>query len=283
MPSGDFGADATLPVDPWVLGRITRRRQPHRGHDQIVDTSDAMLRALAQRVARRARAGCTRAASTGEIVRGAVRPCRVKGPVPESVDGRLEGDGALGLAVTRSSFRAPIWTRSRAASARFTVRAARYRWLGRALGLAALLRRRALRLRNGVVELVRSLGGWCTRSSKRAFFEHRGERREGRVSFVCNIVIPDPRSLLLISDKQARLEACRRGGVSDVRVDRAHASRAYPVHRRTHPSSLYLPTITSSRTTRRLRSTSASTSRCITRSRSRCSRWKWARRSSRCG
>jgi replicative DNA helicase len=62
----------------------------------------------------------------------------------------------------------------------------------------------SLRLADNVVTLARSLGAWCSRNSKRTTFTHRGERREGRESFVLTIAHPAPRSLFLLSDKQLR-------------------------------------------------------------------------------
>jgi replicative DNA helicase len=63
------------------------------------------------------------------------------------------------------------------------------------------------RLAADVVELVRSLGGWCSVRPKRPHYSHEGQRLEGRECFTCTIHHPDPRSLLLLSDKQARTPA----------------------------------------------------------------------------
>lgn len=63
----------------------------------------------------------------------------------------------------------------------------------------------SFRLAKDVVELVRSLGGWCTLSDKRPSYTYKGEKKEGRTSFVLNIHHPDPRSLFRLSEKRARL------------------------------------------------------------------------------
>ncbi|APV50497.1 replicative DNA helicase [Betaproteobacteria bacterium GR16-43] len=56
-----------------------------------------------------------------------------------------------------------------------------------------------------VVDLVRSLGGWCSLRDKRTHFSHKGEKREGRTAYVLNINHPEPRSLLRLSHKRDRL------------------------------------------------------------------------------
>ena len=57
--------------------------------------------------------------------------------------------------------------------------------------------------REDVIELVRSLGGWCSMTRKRTSFSYRGERRAGREAFVLTITHPEPRSLFLLSRKAA--------------------------------------------------------------------------------
>jgi replicative DNA helicase len=67
------------------------------------------------------------------------------------------------------------------------------------------------RLAADVAALVRSLGGWCSITSKRPHFRGAtGERREGRRAFVCHIAHPQPSDLLLLSEKAVRLAASRR-------------------------------------------------------------------------
>jgi replicative DNA helicase len=63
------------------------------------------------------------------------------------------------------------------------------------------------RLAEDVAELVRSLGGWCSISEKQPHFRgaHDTARRPGLPAHVCHIHHPEPRSLLLQSEKLARL------------------------------------------------------------------------------
>ena len=97
------------------------------------------------------------------------------------------------------------------------------------------------KLAHNVVELVRSLGGWCTVSSKRTSYTYLGEKKEGRRAYVCNIHHDDPKSLVLLSHKRDRAPAKpeRRWRPVFVSIDPSgvEETRCIAV---THPSRLYI-------------------------------------------
>ena len=97
------------------------------------------------------------------------------------------------------------------------------------------------RLARDVVELVRSLGGWCTVRPKRTTYTYLGVKREGRSAYVCNIHHDDPKSLVLLTHKQNRalsrpVRAWRPVFVS-IEPTRVAETRCISV---THPSGLYI-------------------------------------------
>jgi replicative DNA helicase len=97
------------------------------------------------------------------------------------------------------------------------------------------------RLATDVASLVRSLGGWCRTRSKRTRFSYRGEQREGRECFVCTIHHPDPKSLMLLSEKQVRaLDTplrCKRPTFAAIEPSRVCPTQCIAV---SHPSRLYV-------------------------------------------
>jgi replicative DNA helicase len=96
-------------------------------------------------------------------------------------------------------------------------------------------------LAKDVASLARSLGGWCSVAEKATTFTYRGERRAGRVAYVCNIHHPDPTSLFLLSDKQRRLPArprrSKRPTFASIVPTREAEAQCISV---SHPSRLYV-------------------------------------------
>src|SRR5687767_10714491 len=60
-------------------------------------------------------------------------------------------------------------------------------------------------LARDVVELVRSLGGWCSvRRRTTPFPDTHGTRKDGRPAFVCNIQCGAPKTIVSLSAKRGR-------------------------------------------------------------------------------
>ena len=222
-------SDVELPVDPWVLGALL-------GDGDLTQTTirfstggrrDARASGRARRADVRARA-CRRPRLSDRAAasRPPARPCR-HGANPLTPAIR-----ALGLWGRRSheKFIPRRVSRRRASAApRRAARPARHRRLGRALGNGAL-RHEQPRARRDVVELVRSLGGWCTLQRKRTSFTVDGVRREGRECFVSTIHHPGAADAVPAVGQAGAKAAKRASPATDVRVDRAVARRARAVH-----------------------------------------------------
>jgi replicative DNA helicase len=97
------------------------------------------------------------------------------------------------------------------------------------------------RLARDVVELVRSLGGWCTLTDKRTSFPGLGEKKEGRPAFVLDIHHPHPRSLFRLAEKRDRLperyEGSSRPVITSIMPSRVVPTQCIAV---SHPSRLYV-------------------------------------------
>jgi replicative DNA helicase len=97
------------------------------------------------------------------------------------------------------------------------------------------------RLARDVVELVRSLGGWCSLKDRRTTYAYKGEKKEGRKAFVLNIHHPEPRSLFRLNEKRNRLpekyQRAYRPVVTSITPSRVVETQCISV---SHPSHLYV-------------------------------------------
>ncbi len=96
------------------------------------------------------------------------------------------------------------------------------------------------RLARDVVDLVRSLGGTASYSSRSTSYSYRGERRPGRAAYICNIQLPDELETGFITPKQTRRAArrrLRRLNILSITPTRFTQTQCIAV---SHPSHLYI-------------------------------------------
>ncbi|MBX3591375.1 MAG: replicative DNA helicase [Burkholderiaceae bacterium] len=245
MPSGDFGADDPLPVDPWVVGALL-------GDGCLRHNSVMFSNAAAEVLDRmRARVGSElvlqhASAYDWRIVqpnRGAVAGHAGRHPNPLKL--QLEALGLWGRS-SHEKFIPEVYLNAGRQARLDLLRGLLDTdgWVERwgTVRLSTASERLALDLQ----ALARSLGGWCSIRAKRPTFRVDGERRDGLPAFVCTISHPEPASLFLLGDKVAR--------VAHGRVAHGRVRRKLPVivsieaTRRTavqciavsHPSRLYI-------------------------------------------
>jgi len=171
MPTGDFGHERPLPIDPWVLG-------------------------------------CLLGSPGSEDQRVALQSCgRVEGAQvlhPNAWRVALDAMGLSGCSGDRA-FIPMLYLEARRA-----VRLDVLRGLLDADGQVARrggvrLATRSAQLARDVAELVRSLGGWCSVRASQARSRHSsGKPVDGLPVFVCHIDHPEPASLFLMSEKATR-------------------------------------------------------------------------------
>ena len=240
MPNGDFGNAAELPVDPWILGALLGDGNLTRGTMVFSTTELEMRERLAEKLApslemRYAgrtewrldqkilvnlghRDGMAANPLTSVIKSLGLWGCRSHEKfIPRCY---LDASRSSRLDLLRGLLDTDGWV-ERWGTIRFTTTSPH--------------------LARDVVELVRSLGGWCTMNGKRTAFTYTGERKTGLYSFVCTIHHPDAGSLFLLSHKHARTprvaQRRRRPTFQSIRVTRIAEAQCISV---SHPSQLYI-------------------------------------------
>jgi replicative DNA helicase len=240
MPSGDFGADDPLPVDPWVIGALLG--------DGCLRSDSVMFSNVAAEVLERMRA---RIGSESALQHASDCDWQTVQPGPGAVAGHA---GRHPDPLTKQLQALDLWGRS--SHDKFIpdvyLNAGRQARLDLLRGLldtdgwversgTVRLATASERLALDVQALVRSLGGWCAIKVERPAFRVDGERREGLPAFVCTISHPEPASLFLLGDKASRVAHGRVRRKLPVIVS-IEATRRTPVQciAVSHPCRLYI-------------------------------------------
>jgi replicative DNA helicase len=238
LPSGDFGHQEALPVDPWVLGALL-------GDGAIGGTSVRFSVKAEETLERmRARVGndmqleyagqsdwrIKRCAAGADTIRPSVNPIKQALErlslwgctshdkfIPRAY---LDAAKPVRLDLLRGLLDTDGWVDSWG-TVRYSTASER--------------------LARDVCELVRSLGGWCSVSTKNTSFTHGDERKQGANAYQCTISHPDPQSLFLFEGKRARLEQGRTRRkmpvVVSIEPSRLTQTQCISV---SHPSRLYV-------------------------------------------
>jgi replicative DNA helicase len=238
LPSGDFGAVADLPIDPWVLGVLigdgcfTGNTVKFSGSDkEILDRLGERLPAheLHQHskydysiVTKPGTRGNGRGGYGQNSLRAALSSLGLWGKysyeksIPPEY---LHASKQQRLEMLRGLMDTDGWAEKYGTP--------RYCTTSKALC-------------DGIVSLVRSLGGICAVSEKRPFYTHNGERREGRKAYIIGIRHPDPKSLFLLPRKRdAARPAPRTPRLSFVTIEATRTTETQCIAV-THPGHLYI-------------------------------------------
>jgi len=206
LHNGEFGHDEPLPIDPWLLGALLGDGSLSGSALRFSTASEEMLRRVGTRIGETmtvSHAGNydyriirKKLADLPEGDRPAVNPIRqsleqmglwnCSSPNKFIPRHYMEARREVRLDVLRGLLDTDGWVE---------------RWGSIRLSTASK------RLAEDIAELVRSLGGWCSISAKQPHFRGKQdvERRAGLPAHVCHIYHPEPRSLLLQSEKLALL------------------------------------------------------------------------------
>jgi replicative DNA helicase len=240
MPSGDFGHGAELPLDPWVLGALLGDGNLTQSTIRFSTAAESMRERMSQRID----AGLELASAGGVdwriVQRHRGQVTGVSGVTQNSLTQAIKALGLWGLPSHEKFIPRTFLDASR--RGRLDLLRGLLDTDGRVERCGTIRYVTASRrLADDMIELVRSLGGWCSVSSKQSRYSYRGERRDGSASHVCTVHHPDPKSLLLLSDKQARALVApkrrKRPTFASIVPSRVTQTQCISV---THPSRLYL-------------------------------------------
>ena len=240
--SGDFGHHDLLPVDPWVLGALLGDGALTGTGSVRFSTASAQMRAL---MSARVGDGMAMTDAGGYDYR-IVRQDRghvagLAGSQPNPLRMALEALGVSGLSsahkfVPRCYLEAHRDARLDVLRGLLDTDGWVERWGSVRFSTSSR------QLADDVAELVRSLGGWCSITTKQPHFTNAGgERSPGLPAHVCHISHPEPQSLFLLSDKQARAPVAwtrqKRLTITSIEPTRETACQCISV---SHPDRLYI-------------------------------------------
>ena len=236
--TGDFGHHEPLPVDPWVLGALLG---DGRLCEQLIfTTADTEMVERMQAQLGETMALHSRGQDDWSVVNA--RPAGVKGlgGRPNPLMDALRAMGMWGIQ-SHEKYVPRIY--------RNACRSARLALLQGLLDTDGWVEKwgtvrfcsSSYRLAKDVVELVRSLGGWCSLTDKRTSYTYRGEKKAGRTASVLNIHHSDPRSLFRLTWKRDRAQPAHQRAwkpvIASVVPTRVVPTQCISV---SHPSKLYV-------------------------------------------
>ena len=240
--SGDFGHRDTLPIDPWVLGALL-------GDGNLTGTGSVRFSTASPEIV----ALMEERLGGGMMVNHAhdydyrlIRQDR--GRVPG-----LQGAQPNPLRVVLNALRLSGLSSDQKFVPQLYLEACRSARLDLLRGLldtdgwvekwgSVRFSTSSAQLAQDVVALARSLGGWCSVSPKQPHFRNvAGMRVAGLPSYVCHISHPEPQSLFLLSEKQARAPSTwsrqKRLNILSIEPTRQVPCQCISV---SHPSRLYI-------------------------------------------
>ncbi len=243
--SGDFGSVEPLPIDPWILGGLlgdgcltgTGSVRFSTASEQTLQTLQTMRERLPEDM-ETVHAGDYDYRLV-QVHRGRVKG--VQGLVANPLRVALEALGLSGLPSDQKFI--PEMYLNANKQARLDLLRGLIdtdgwveKWGSIRLSTASK------RLASDVALLIRSLGGWCSISQKQPHFSNAaGMRMQGLPAYVCHISHPNPKSLMLLTEKQARVPQQwirqKRLTVASVETGRTVSCQCISV---SHPSHLYV-------------------------------------------
>jgi replicative DNA helicase len=240
--TGEFGHNDPLPIDPWVLGALLGDGCiTGEGTVRFSSASPEILDRLASRLPDDLEIVHSDRVNYRVVQRNRARTKGHQGVVPNPLRTALQAMGLSGLSSDQK------WIPELYLTANKQARLSLLQGLLDTDGWveswgSVRISTASQSLANGIAELVRSLGGWCSITAKQPHYHNvAGMRVQGLPAYVCHIAHPEPQCLFLLSDKLARLPAERqrqkRLNITSITPARSTPCQCISV---SHPSRLYI-------------------------------------------
>jgi replicative DNA helicase len=237
--AGHFGNDVNLPMDPWLLGVLLGDGTTHGSGVIFSTASEEILQRVQATIGNdfriRAISGYDYAiVQSGPKTRG--RGYRQPNPLRSAlVSLGVWGCRSYEKFIPKRYFSASLRSRTQLLNGLLDTDGWVEKWGSVRFASSSE------QLARDVVELVRSVGGTASYSKKKTSYRYLDERRQGRISFVCNIQLPRDSGLALMRDKEERRAKPRarlqRLNVCSITPTRASQTQCIAV---SHPSQLYV-------------------------------------------
>jgi replicative DNA helicase len=240
--SGDFGHHDPLPIDPWVLGALLGDGNlSGTGSVRFSTASPQILTLMEERMGEGMMVNHAKYYDYRLIRQDRGRVPGLMGAQPNPLRVGLDALQLSGL-TSDQKFIPKLYMEA--------CRLARLDLLRGLLDTDGWVERwgsvrfstTSAQLAQDVTALARSLGGWCSVSNKQPYFHNvAGMRVPGLPAYVCHISHPEPQSLFLLSEKQARAPATwrrqKRLNILSIEPTRQTSCQCISV---SHPSRLYI-------------------------------------------
>ena len=238
--NGEFGSEEELPLDPWLLGFLLGDGALG-GSSVRFSTADrenleAVRAAVGQEMELQPAGGYNYRVRQA----GGAHRIGVKGVNPNPLKQALVALGVWGCNAHEKFIPPTYLGGSRDARARLLAGLIDSDGWVESFG-ALRFATSSQRLAENVVSLMRSLGGTASIASKQTRYSYRGEVREGRVTYVCNLQHDAAREFATLPSKRARLDKGRqrkrRLNIRSIEPTRVTQTQCISV---SHPSRLYV-------------------------------------------
>ncbi len=237
--SGEFGSDENLPVDPWLLGFLLGDGSLGGTSLRFSNAEDDLLARVEQAVGDKMAITHAGGYDYRIVQRDGASQKGTKGAVTNPITGALRRMRLWDI-TAESKFIPPAYLTASAESRTSLLNGLLDSdgWVEKfgAVRFATC----SPQLAGDVVNLVRSLGGTGSFYPKATSYTYHGEKKCGKMSYVCNIQFLDPSILTLVRHKNERLEGRsrnRRLNIASIVPTRITETQCIAV---SHPSRLYV-------------------------------------------